>query len=83
MIIEVFAENRRTFPSRVVHGIAPLTRDRGWALLCDVRIYAHLMSHHVRVTGSMNQDTFEMGVTITEGPIDCMACLVAHGRRRR
>lgn len=76
----VFAEWRVVEPSPIVHGIAPLAEDRGWALLCDVGVNAHLLDHHVRVVSKVDPADCSLQVMLTVDSIDCMACLVALSR---
>lgn len=69
-------------PSDVVHYVAFASNDAaGFQLLCDAPWRVVVSTYHARVATAVNSVGRTMILNLTRDLVDCMSCLVSHGRR--
>lgn len=69
-------------PSEIVHHVAYAPGGMaGFQLLCDAPWVVADSTYHARVATEIDPVGRTMTVSLTRDPVDCMSCLVNHGRR--
>lgn len=72
-------QNATLTPSEIVHRVAytPV----GFQLLCDAPWVVATSTYQARVATEGDPVGRTMVLDLTRDPVDCMSCLVVHGRR--
>lgn len=76
------APNSTPCPSDVVHHVSYASGGIvGFQLLCDAPWVVSDSTYNARVMTEVDPVGRTMVINLTRDPVDCMACLVQHGRR--